>query len=246
MPRDGISVRNVERVDSKAKIKKLIAGAMAIVLTWALCLSPSAELPIGVYRNHENTSGKIALTFDDGPHPRYTSQILDILEQYGVRATFFVVGENVSYYPEAAREIVQRGHEIGNHTYTHPRAVRMSTQDLRRELKACEDIIQSVTDSSPKLFRPPEGSWNMKVLEIAREMDYPIILWDVDTLDWAHTPAAQITSYVLENTKGGNIILMHDYQSGGCETMQALKMFIPELLSRGFSFVTVSELLGSQ
>jgi peptidoglycan/xylan/chitin deacetylase (PgdA/CDA1 family) len=77
-------------------------------------------------------------------------------------------------------------------------------------------------------------------------MDYPIILWDVDTLDWAHTPAAQITSYVLENTKGGNIILMHDYQSGGCETMQALKMFIPELLSRGFSFVTVSELLGSQ
>lgn len=246
MPRDGISVRNVERVDSKAKIKKLIAGAMAIVLTWALCLSPSAELPIGVYRNHENASGKIALTFDDGPHPKYTSQILDILEQYGVRATFFVVGENVSYYPEAAREIVQRGHEIGNHTYTHPRAVRMSTQDLRRELKACEDVIQSVTDSSPKLFRPPEGSWNMKVLEIAREMDYPIILWDVDTLDWAHTPAAQITSYVLENTKGGNIILMHDYQSGGCETMQALKMFIPELLSRGFSFVTVSELLGSQ
>jgi polysaccharide deacetylase family sporulation protein PdaB len=220
-------------------------GIAALLLAVFLCL-PTAALPIGVYRHHENASGKIALTFDDGPHPRYTGQILDILDEYGVRATFFFVGENVSYYPDAARDVARRGHEIGNHTYTHPSAVKTSSQALREELQACERIIQSVTDTSPKLFRPPEGSWNEQVLEVAREQDYSIILWDIDTLDWAHTPAEKISSYVLENTQGGNIILMHDYQSGSCGTMQALRMFIPELLARGYKFVTVSELLGSQ
>lgn len=224
----------------------MICLGLCLGLILSFALHPCAELPIGVYRNHENAAKKIALTFDDGPHPRYTSKILDILDEFGVRATFFFVGENVTYYPDAAREVARRGHEIGNHTFSHPRAVNMGEDELRRELRACEQAIQNATDTSPKLFRPPEGSWNMRVLEIAREQDYSIILWDVDTLDWAHTPADKITSYVLENTKGGNIILMHDYQAGGCDTMQALRMFIPELLFRGFCFVTVSELIGSQ
>ena len=241
MSRNGISLRNVGRADRRT----LMRVAIALILCTVLCFS-TAALPIGVYRNHENTSGKIALTFDDGPHPRYTSQILDILDEYGVRATFFFVGENVSYYPDAARDVARRGHEIGNHTYTHPSAVKTGEQALRQELQACERIIQSVTDTSPKLFRPPEGSWNERVLQVAREQDYSIILWDIDTLDWAHTPAEKISSYVLENTRGGNIILMHDYQSGGCDTMQAMRLFIPELISRGYKFVTVSELLGSQ
>ena len=246
MQSNGVSLWYAPRADGKDKMKKLIGVIISICIACAFVLHPGAELPLGVYRNHENSSKKIALTFDDGPHPKHTVQILDILEEYGVHATFFFVGENVSYYPEAAREVARRGHEIGNHTYTHPRAVKMNEQDLRRELSDCERVIQSVTDTSPKLFRPPEGSWNMQVLEIAREMDYSVILWDVDTLDWAHTPADKICSYVLENTKGGNIILMHDYQSGRCDTMKALRSFIPELLARGYSFVTVSELIGSQ
>lgn len=246
MSRNGISFRNAGRINETRALKIMLCHLWAWGLTLSFMLHPMAQLPMGVYRNHENAAHKIALTFDDGPHPKYTPRILDVLSQYGIRATFFFVGENVSYYPDAAREVARRGHEIGNHTYTHPSAVKTTEQDLRRELRECERVIQNVTDTCPKLFRPPEGTWNMRVLKIAQEQDYSVILWDIDTLDWAHTPADKISSYVLENTKGGNIILMHDYQSGGCETVKALQMFIPELLARGFSFVTVSELIGSQ
>ena len=201
--------------------------------------------PLGVYHNHENMGNKIALTFDDGPHPRYTREILAVLAEYQVRATFFFVGENVLYYEDTARAVAQAGHEIGNHTYTHARPDRLSRDDLDRELAQCEEIIQRVTDTSPKLFRPPQGNWNSEVYSLARERDYDIILWNIDTLDWAHTPMQEICRHVLERVCSGDIILMHDYHSKGCATTQALKELIPQLLDRGFHFVTVSELIGS-
>ena len=205
-----------------------------------------AALPLGVYRNHENAQNKIALTFDDGPHPRFTPEILDILDRYGVQATFFFVGQNVGYYPETAREVAKRGHEIGNHTHTHPSMLKTNDTMLRRELLECEKVIQSVTDSSPKLFRPPQGNWNERICSLVRELDYSVILWDIDTLDWAGTPADRIFEYVRDNIKSGDIILMHDYHSKGCSTAQALEKILPELLGQGYSFVTVSELIGSQ
>lgn len=245
MPCAGLSLRNTSRADAKDTLKRLICVAFALWLAAVFTLRSRAELPLGVYRNHQNEQNKIALTFDDGPHPRFTREILAILDEYGVTATFFFVGENVSYYSDTAREVARRGHEIGNHTYTHPSAVKTGEQQLRQELRSCEEIIQSVTDTSPKLFRPPQGSWNTRVYEIAREQDYSVILWDIDTQDWADTPADKIASYVIENTKGGNIILMHDYHSGTCTTTEALRLFLPVLLERGFRFVTVSELIGS-
>ena len=202
-------------------------------------------MPAGVYRNHKNSFNKIALTFDDGPHPKYTREILDILDTYGIHATFFFVGQNVTAYPDMAREVALRGHEIGNHTYTHPCAIKKQPDDLRKELTACEAAIQKTTDTSPKLFRPPQGSWNTKVYELAQEKDYAVILWDIDTMDWAHTPADQICRNVLENIHSGDIILMHDFHSDGCTTAQALKTFLPQLLNQGYQFVTVSELIGS-
>jgi polysaccharide deacetylase family sporulation protein PdaB len=204
-----------------------------------------SALPIGVYHNHDNAENKIALTFDDGPHPKYTMEILDILSEYDIPATFFFVGENVSYYQDTARAVVERGHEIGNHTYSHPCVKKQSQAAFREELMRCENIIQRVVGVRPKLFRPPQGSWNTRVYEIARERDYSVILWDLDTLDWAHTPSENISNYILENVKSGNIILMHDYHSGGCTTTDALRMFIPNLIEQGYRFVTVSELIGS-
>lgn len=241
----GLSLRDASRADENNTLKRLLCFAFGCVLTVMFVLHPHAELPLGVYRNHQNEQNKIALTFDDGPHPRFTREILAILDEFGVKATFFFVGENVSYYSDTAREVAIRGHEIGNHTYTHPSAVKTGEQALREELRSCEEIIQSVTDTSPKLFRPPQGSWNTRVYEIARERDYSVILWDIDTQDWADTPADKIASYVIDNTKGGNIILMHDYHSGVCTTTEALRLFLPVLLERGFRFVTVSELIGS-
>lgn len=223
--------------------KTLICLFVAVVIL--SCMLPrAAALPIGVYHNHENDANMIALTFDDGPHPKYTMEILEILEEYDIPATFFFVGENVSYYQETAREVAKRGHEIGNHTYSHPCVNKQSQAAFREELTRCEEIIQRVVGVHPKLFRPPQGSWNTRVYEIARERDYSVILWDLDTLDWAHTPSENISNYILENVKSGNIILMHDYHSGGCTTTDALRMFIPNLIEQGYRFVTVSELIG--
>jgi polysaccharide deacetylase family sporulation protein PdaB len=241
MSRYGLSLRHAGRINGK----RITALAIAAFIIGLLIPRASAALPLGVYHNHVNADNKIALTFDDGPHPRYTREILDILDEYHIPATFFFVGENVSYYSDTAREVAKRGHEIGNHTYSHPCASKQSEKALREELAKCDDIIKSVTGITPKLFRPPQGSWNQRVYDIARERDYSVILWDLDTLDWAKTPSDKIAKYILENAKSGNIILMHDYHSGGCTTTDALRMFIPNLIEEGYQFVTVSELIGS-
>ena len=244
MPRDGLSLWHVGRVGGTV-MKKSLRYLSVAVLILSFMLPQAEALPIGVYHNHENDANMIALTFDDGPHPKYTMEILEILEEYDIPATFFFVGENVSYYQDTAREVAKRGHEIGNHTYSHPCVNKQSQAAFRDELTRCEDIIQRVVGVCPKLFRPPQGSWNTRVYEIARERDYSVILWDLDTLDWAHTPSENISNYILENVKSGNIILMHDYHSGGCTTTDALRMFIPNLIEQGYRFVTVSELIGS-
>ena len=241
MSRYGLSLWHTGRINCK----RITSLALAAFIFGLLTPRASAALPLGVYHNHANADNKIALTFDDGPHPRYTREILDILDEYHIPATFFFVGENVSYYSDTAREVAKRGHEIGNHTYSHPCASKQSEKALRDELSKCDDIIQSVTGVVPKLFRPPQGSWNQRVYDIARERDYSVILWDLDTLDWAKTPSDKIAKYILENAKSGNIILMHDYHSGGCPTTEALRMFIPNLIEEGYQFVTVSELIGS-
>ena len=238
----GLSLRHTGRADVPRMKRRLYKCILCFLLGVSFLVRVSA-LPIGVYHNRANDDNMIALTFDDGPHPKYTRQILDILDEYGIPATFFFVGENVSYYQDTAREVAERGHEIGNHTYSHPRVSKQSDTAFREELVRCEDIIKQVTGVHPKVFRPPQGSWNQRVYDIARERDYSVILWDLDTLDWAHTPSDKIASYILENAKSGNIILMHDYHSGGCTTIEALRMFIPNLIEQGYRFVTVSELI---
>ena len=241
MSSHGLSLRHAGRIE-----RKWVNGGIILMLLLTL-LTPRvhAALPLGVYHNHVNADNKIALTFDDGPHPKYTMQILEVLDEYHIPATFFFVGENVSYYSDTAREVAKRGHEIGNHTYSHPCASKQSEKALREELAKCDEIIQSVTGVTPKLFRPPQGSWNQRVYDIARERNYSVILWDLDTLDWAKTPSDKIANYILENAKSGNIILMHDYHSGGCTSIDALRMFIPNLIEQGYQFVTVSDLIGS-
>ncbi len=241
-----LSLRNTGRADRKALSRHTLCFGLVTCFFLFGCLFVHAELPMKVYRHHANEENKIALTFDDGPHPRYTYEILEILEEFDVPATFFFLGENIEYYSEAAAEVAKHGHEIGNHTYTHPRTSELDAETLRRELTQCEDIIQRRTDTCPKLFRPPMGSWNKTVYELARERDYSVILWDLDTMDWAHASEEKIASYVSENIKSGDIILMHDYHTGGCTTTGALRLFLPELIERGFRFVTVSELIGSR
>ena len=146
-----------------------------------------------VYHSRHNDRMEIALSFDDGPHPRLTPVILDILAEYEIKATFFMVGENVGYYPAAARAVAEAGHEIGNHTFSHRRFGRMSEDDLLHEIRACEEAISSVTNAPVRFIRPPEGQLSEVMGEVLGDSDYRIILWDVDTRDWAHTPPDEIT-----------------------------------------------------
>lgn len=196
-----------------------------------------------VYYRRRNDRMEIALSFDDGPHPVYTREILSILEEYGVTATFFMVGENVGYYPDAARAVAEAGHEIGNHTFSHRRFGRMGEDDLRREILDCEEAISSVTGVSVRWVRPPEGQLSEAMGRVLGASDYRVILWDVDTRDWAHTPPDEITRHILDTVQAGDIILMHDFIGHDSPTPEALRTVIPALLERGYRFVTVGELV---
>jgi peptidoglycan/xylan/chitin deacetylase (PgdA/CDA1 family) len=197
-----------------------------------------------VYRKNENQYKKIALTFDDGPHPKLTPKILRILDKYNVKATFFTVGINVHYYPETFEEIVAHGHEIGNHTYTHPHVSRVDRVTLRGEIERCEDEIYEHGEYKTKLFRPPEGMIDNGVTSLIKELDYKVILWDIDTRDWDHTNPRDIAEMVVNKVSSGDIILMHDYISYNSPTPEALELFLPILIEKGYQFVTVSELIG--
>ena len=221
-------------------------GAVSFLLLAAMLLFPlraSAQNEQPVIRSGDPGSMKIALTFDDGPHPYRTDEVLDVLEKYGVRATFFVVGENVSYYPAPLKRAVSLGHEIGNHTYHHARLSEVCEQNAAEEIQQTEDIVFRTVGTRTKLFRPPEGAYNACALNTAKGMDYRVILWTVDTRDWERPPAHTIVKNVMENVRGGSILLFHDYMHKSAHTLEALDTVIPKLLERGYEFVTVSELL---
>lgn len=201
---------------------------------------PEDEL---IYHGRPNNRMEIALSFDDGPHPRYTPIILDILAEYGIKATFFMVGENVGYYPAAAEAVVAAGHEIGNHTFTHRRINLMNEHEILREIESCEDAVASVSEQKLHFIRPPEGHLNDTMRRVIGSLDYQIVLWDVDTRDWAHTPPSVITKHVLDTVQAGDIILMHDFIGHDSPTPTALRQLIPALLERGYHFVTVGELV---
>ena len=222
---------------------------IALLISASIFLCPhalSAQADQPVIRSGNPNSMKIALTFDDGPHPYRTDDILDLLERYGIKATFFVIGENVSYYPEPFKRAVALGHEIGNHTYHHTLLSKTCEQTIAPEIRKTDEIIFKTAGYRPRLFRPPEGAYGECALKAARSMNYSTILWTVDTRDWERPPAQAIVDNVLQNTGGGSILLFHDYMHKSAHTMEALEILIPRLLEKGYEFVTVSELIGSK
>lgn len=234
-------------------ILKLIAICLIVVISinlfvlyvFAMEQTPKFNSDVDIYRKHENVSMKIALTFDDGPHPKQTPMILDLLDQYGIKATFFTVGINASYYSEVLANVASRGHEIGNHTYSHPHVSEINQSILEEEIKKCEEKVYEITDRRTKLFRPPEGMIDSDVLHALQTLDYRVILWDIDTRDWAHTSPKEIADNVISKISSGDIILMHDYIGTNSPTYEAMQIFIPELIKKGYKFVVVSELIDS-
>lgn len=225
------------------------AGFCTVLIVLFSYLLTLASPAAGVYFSC-STGGekKVALTFDDGPHPVYTREILGILEEYGIRATFFCIGCNAEQYPEIVREVIAAGHEIGNHTYGHPNLSSATYDGVREEILGMENALAGAVDkpASPHLFRPPGGMYCDEVCRAAADLDYDVVLWSVDTRDWAHTAVEDIVENVLTGTDAGDIVLFHDFVSGESPTPEALRRILPELVERGFGFCTVSEMIAGQ
>ena len=182
---------------------------------------------------------QVALTFDDGPSD-FTDRLLDCLEANNVKATFFLAGQEVEYFQEPVKRMEELGCEIGNHSYDHPDLTTLSADDAASQLSRTDQLIQDLTGQIATVVRPPYGSYNDTVAEIAAR---PLILWSVDTLDWETQNADSTVQNVMDNASDGQIILMHDIFK---ESVDAAEIFIPQLLQEGYQLVTVSELAAAK
>jgi len=183
---------------------------------------------------------KIAITVDGVWGAELTPQLLSIFEEYGINITFFFGGYWLEKYPEVLKQISDAGHEIGNHSYTHPKCSRLSREDFREELRKTQGLIEQTAGSQPLFFRPPFGDYNNQVIEVAREEGYQVIQWSIDSLDWKEPGTDFIVRRIMENVKPGSIILMHN---NAPDTPEALRILLPELLKRGYEVVPLSELI---
>lgn len=183
----------------------------------------------------------IAMTFDDGPNEKLTPKLLALLAAHHIKATFFVIGQNVTEHPEIVARAAREGHEIANHSWSHPNLGKMSDEGVRRELRRTDDAIKEATGKAPTLFRPPYGSITARQKRwIHEEFGYEIILWDVDPLDWKRPGPAVVRNRILKETRAGSIVLSHDIHPG---TIEAMPATLDQLEAKGFKFVTVSELI---
>lgn len=169
-----------------------------------------------------------------------TEQLIEILDEHDVKATFFVVGEWVDKYPESVKALSDAGHEVMNHSSTHPHMTELSADQMIEEVRSCNEKIEKITGVCPTLFRPPYGDYNDAVVSTMRSIDMYTIQWDVDSLDWKDPPASEIVNRVVSNARNGSIILFHN---AATNTPEALPAVIDGLIDEGFSFAPVSELI---
>jgi peptidoglycan/xylan/chitin deacetylase (PgdA/CDA1 family) len=181
----------------------------------------------------------IALTIDDGPNPKWTPQVLDLLAEHRVRATFFTIGTQVKEYPELTRRIVDAGHQICNHTMTHPMSFEgMPKKRLEKEIGEAHDRIAQVSGVVPTFFRAPGGNWTPQVLDVVGEHGMLPLDWTIDPRDWARPGVGRIRRTLLK-CKAGNVLLVHDGGGDRSQTVKALREVVPELKKRGLTFVSL-------
>ncbi len=184
---------------------------------------------------------RIALTFDDGPHPTLTPQFVALLREEGVPATFFMLGSMVEKSPALARMVAEAGFEIGTHSQTHPDMRKLGAAKIREELEGSMTLIEQASGVRPRLFRPPFGSVNQSTRDVCRELGLVLANWSVDPEDWRARDAASIHGKVVNGAHPGGIICMHDTKP---HTLTALRGMITELRAQGYEFVTVGQLVG--
>ena len=240
---------SVKAVSGWMKMKKTLVGILVFdMIMGMLCLwaggkrqdttaPASQEVSTGKIAGEEDVAKKIALTFDDGPHPRYTEQLLDGLKERNVVATFFVTGENAQNYPNIIRREQEEGHLIGNHTYSHIQLTSGNRETFREELVKTNEILENITGEKVSFVRPPYGSWD-KGFE--QELNMFPVLWTIDPLDWCSQSSTNVEKRILSKARENAIILLHDEYASSIE---AALFIVDELQSQGYVFVTVEEIM---
>jgi peptidoglycan-N-acetylglucosamine deacetylase len=247
-----IRVRTARPIFSYSRSAFARIAVAGLVFACFLWVSENTENRLfgSVFAHGGQNKPLVAITFDDGPS-RYTSQVLDTLLKYDVKATFFMIGNNVDRYPGIARRIVAEGHAIGNHTYSHPFWAPVAPPyRIRREIDKAAFSIHNATNRWPQYFRPPHGWRSPWMMQMARKEKYTVVTWTVSPDDWQHISSTAIEQRVLSKCGPGAVILLHDgvelkQDPQRHETVEALPVIINELKSRGYRFVTIPELTGS-
>ena len=198
----------------------------------------------GIYTHARIQGPYLAMTFDDGPSAEYTPRLLDLLKARHLKATFFLIGQNVQAHPELVRRIIAEGHEVGNHTWDHPQLSKLSDERATDEIEKTQDAIRTACGVTPVLLRPPYGALNKpEHVWIPQRLKLNVIYWSVDTLDWKHPGAATITQRVLAGARPGAIILQHDIHG---QTIDAMAAALDGLIAKGYHLVTVSQLIAME
>lgn len=221
-----------------------VGTAGGLLITSGLLLgaaAPAAAAPSDVPEKSPDCSKVkcVALTFDDGPG-KYTDELLDVLDEYNANATFYLLGSNVGSYKDEVKRMAEEGHEVGNHTWKHDDLATLSADEIKEDAKRTDRAIAEVTGEKPRTMRPPYGSLN----DTAREaIEQPIMLWDVDTLDWQNRDVDKILDITKDETADGSVILLHDIHETSVEAVPDL---LDELTEDGYRFVTVSYLFDGE
>ena len=224
------------------------AVGAAVIAAGYQSMSPTGQWYGRTFTGLARGTKEIALTFDDGPNDPYTPKLLEVLARHDVRATFFLIGRYVRQRPDLVREIAKAGHEIGNHTFTHPLLTLESESEIRKQLSDCRAALQDAIGEHSNLFRPPFGGRRPAVLRIVREMGLEPVMWNVTGYDWNAPPAAQIEAKIARRIRGGDVILLHDgghKQMGAdrSQTVLATDPLIARYKKAGYQFVTIPEMI---
>jgi len=224
----------------------LLGSAAVVGLAYLFCYG-GFEGPVDWAMNTASHGSRdrrvIALTFDDGPDPDRTPALLDALGELGVPGTFFVVGKQADAHPWLCTRMALEGHEIGNHTYNHRYLPLQRSHDVEAELLAADAAIERATGVVPSLARPPWGGRSPRNVRVFDRLAKKVVLWDVNSYDWKDLPPSEVAQRVLERTRPGSIVLMHDGGRDHTGTIDAVRLLVPELRARGFELVTVSRAL---
>jgi peptidoglycan/xylan/chitin deacetylase (PgdA/CDA1 family) len=226
----------------------VVAGGAAATAGYQ-SMAPTGQWYGRTFTGLRRGTKQLALTYDDGPNEPHTLRLLDVLARHHVQATFFLIGRYVQQRPDIVRALVNAGHVVGNHTFTHPCLTFKSTAEVRQELTDCHAAIQDAIGNHSNLFRPPFGGRRPAVLRVVHELGLEPVMWNVTSYDWNAPPAAVIERKCASQVRGGDVILLHDgghRQMGAdrSQTVLATDHMISRYKSEGYKFVTIKQMLG--